>query len=66
MPNEPMFTGFDASLIELRDFTEYAEDPLIDDPTTGAGNEDLWIGDVGCEEAGSDVVCRTGPGGPDD
>lgn len=30
-------------LIELADFTSFALEPLIDDPVTGAGNDDLWL-----------------------
>ncbi|MEZ5695193.1 MAG: hypothetical protein R3E18_01780 [Sphingomonadaceae bacterium] len=42
---------FDTLLIELRDPSDYDEEPLIDDPVTGAGNEDLWSGgDEECEE----------------
>lgn len=33
----------DAPLIELRDPLDTSEDPLLDDPVTGAGNEDLWV-----------------------
>ncbi|MCP5396583.1 MAG: hypothetical protein H6918_07610 [Sphingomonadaceae bacterium] len=47
---------FDTMLIELRDPTDYDEEPLIDDPVTGAGNEDLWSGgEEECEEG--DETC---------
>ena len=29
-------------LIELRNFEDYGYEPLIDEPVTGAANEDLW------------------------
>lgn len=32
-------------LFELKDPLETSEDPLLDDPVTGAGNEDLWVGE---------------------
>jgi hypothetical protein len=44
-------------LIEIRDPTEYGEDPLIDDPVTGAGNEDLWIIDP--EDAPANEQCES-------
>ena len=38
--------GIESVLIEIRDPEEYGEAPLIDDPVTGAGNEDLWIAEA--------------------
>ena len=35
----------EAPLIELKDPVGSTDDPLLDDPVTGAGNEDLWVGD---------------------
>lgn len=35
----------DTPLFELKDPLDSVEDPLLDDPVTGAGNEDLWVGD---------------------
>ena len=32
-----------APLIETVDITPNREGPIIDDPVTGSGNEDLWI-----------------------
>ncbi|MCL4672788.1 MAG: hypothetical protein KJZ64_07585 [Sphingomonadaceae bacterium] len=32
-------------LFELKDPLDTSEDPLLDDPVTGAGNEDLWVGE---------------------
>ncbi len=31
-----------STLITLRDLDPLTGEPLIDDPVTGAGNEDLW------------------------
>ncbi|QPI74705.1 histidine kinase [Sphingobium sp. Cam5-1] len=41
---------FPAALIELRDVVTQGFPPLIDEPVTGAGNEDLW--DRSCGEPG--------------
>ena len=38
----------DTSLVELREDPNRQDDPLIDEPVTGAGNEDLW--DFGSDE----------------
>ncbi|WP_373488825.1 hypothetical protein, partial [Blastomonas sp.] len=37
--NAPVFL---TPLIELREFEQFGYAPLIDEPVTGAGNEDLW------------------------
>jgi len=42
---------FETNLIEIKDNEEYVDDPLIDDPVTGAGNDDLWVGE---EDASDD------------
>jgi len=34
---------FDTPLIQLKQFQSFGDDPVIDEPITGAGNEDLWI-----------------------
>ncbi|AUW59460.1 hypothetical protein C1T17_16585 [Sphingobium sp. SCG-1] len=45
---------FPVAIVELRDFVAEGFPPLIDEPVTGAGNEDLWdsdcsvSGDQGC------------------
>ncbi|WP_209348084.1 hypothetical protein [Pontixanthobacter sp. CEM42] len=52
----PMDTGtIGTILVELRDDPERELDPLIDEPVTGAGNEDLWIGEE--EEGEGDEDC---------
>ena len=44
-------------IVELRNDPERALDPLIDEPVTGAGNEDLWVSDE--EECdASDPTCE--------
>lgn len=42
---------FETNLIEIKDNEEYVDDPLIDEPVTGAGNDDLWVSD---EDASGD------------
>lgn len=39
------------ALIDLRPDSSFEDDPLIDDPVTGAGNEDFWLSeDEACED----------------
>ena len=46
-PEGPLQGG----LIDLTPDSSFEDDPLIDDPVTGAGNEDFWRGDdESCEE----------------
>ncbi|WP_108787945.1 hypothetical protein [Erythrobacter sp. Alg231-14] len=40
----------EAGLIDMRPDGQFETDPLIDDPVTGAGNEDLWVGEEESEE----------------
>lgn len=35
----------DTSIVTLADFEDPLEGPIIDDPVTGAGNEDLYLVD---------------------
>ncbi len=35
----------EGNLITINPDNEFNDDPLIDDPVTGAGNEDLWVSD---------------------
>jgi len=52
-PADPIQPGtLDASLFDLRPDAQFGTDPLIDDPVTGAGNEDLWVSDEESEESG--------------
>ena len=49
LPEGPLQGG----LIDLAPDSEFEDDPLIDDPVTGAGNEDFWVDDSeDCEEGG--------------
>ncbi|WP_324260567.1 hypothetical protein U4960_10405 [Altererythrobacter sp. H2] len=56
-PDETIGGGLlDTPLFELREAADGRNDPLIDDPVTGAGNEDLWVGE--CEgEAAESALC---------
>ncbi|RVT43610.1 beta strand repeat-containing protein [Sphingobium algorifonticola] len=50
---------FPVAIVQLRDFVAEGYPPLIDEPVTGAGNEDLWdsncsvAGDEGCPDPAS-------------
>jgi hypothetical protein len=35
--------------IEIKDNEELSNEPLIDEPVTGAGNDDLWVSGSDCE-----------------
>jgi len=61
---EPGDVGsFGSMLIELRPLDEFSEDPLIDQPVTGAGNEDLWVDPDACAPGAADEACEFGPAG---
>lgn len=47
--NDPL----DNNLIEIKETEDFINDPLIDEPVTGAGNDDLWIGDNDGEDNGA-------------
>jgi len=65
-PEEPVQTAtLQNTLIEIRPDTEFLTDPLIDDPVTGAGNEDLWISDEEESEDESDDEEREDGDGSD-
>ena len=59
---------FETNLIELKETEEFVDDPLIDEPVTGAGNDDLWMSDENtggdendeCEN-GNDTCGQGGP-----
>ncbi len=42
---------FSSMLVTMRGNDRLAQDPLLDDPVTGAGNEDLWIASAACSDA---------------
>ncbi|WP_164115409.1 hypothetical protein [Sphingorhabdus sp. Alg239-R122] len=48
---------FLSPLIELKDFEEFGYEPLIDEPVTGAGNDDLWLPPVKCERENAEGEC---------
>ncbi len=48
---------FLSPLIELKDFEEFGYEPLIDEPVTGAGNDDLWLPPVQCERENEEGEC---------
>ncbi|WP_417591830.1 beta strand repeat-containing protein [Parasphingorhabdus sp.] len=37
------------NLIEIKENEDLINDPLIDEPVTGAGNDDLWVREFDCE-----------------
>jgi|GEM_PF-1199806 len=39
---------FNGMLVEMRERSLTREDTLLDDPVTGAGNEDLWVTELDC------------------
>lgn len=41
-------------IIDLAEQEEYGRDPLIDEPVTGAGNDDLWVIEPDCDAEGAD------------
>ncbi|MGF7147196.1 hypothetical protein FHS96_000805 [Sphingomonas zeicaulis] len=41
-PSQVTVQPLQSPLIELRDFERFGFQPLIDEPVTGAGNDDLW------------------------
>ena len=43
-PTSFLTTLLETPLIELADFVPFSLEPLIDDPVTGAGNDDMWLG----------------------
>lgn len=40
------------TLIQINETQDYTDDPLIDDPVTGIGNDDLWIKEECADSAG--------------
>lgn len=59
-PLDPGETGtgsdlFPTIVVELKDFQPFGYPPLIDEPVTGAGNDDLWM--PGCDGADENGGC---------
>ena len=50
-PDKYVADPFTSNLVEIKENEEPAEEPLIDEPVTGAGNDDLWVTDPDCERA---------------
>ncbi len=52
-------------LVEIRQPASMREDPLLDDPVTGAGNEDLWVAGPDCDgvDADSEACAAAGETG---
>jgi hypothetical protein len=46
-------------LITLKDLAPLLTEPLVDDPVTGSGNDDLWSADEDCEANPDGVGCAT-------
>ncbi|MFA6219533.1 MAG: hypothetical protein WC692_07110 [Erythrobacter sp.] len=50
----------DTVLIDIAEQEEFRDDPLIDEPVTGAGNDDLWSDGGYCSDDGAGAVdCPT-------
>jgi hypothetical protein len=48
-PEEYEADPFATNLIEIKKNDDVADDPLINEPVTGAGNDDLWVSGLDCE-----------------
>jgi len=58
-PGDDLGDDLGGILVEIRRPTSMREDPLLDDPVTGAGNEDLWVSGPDCEGVDADSeACR--------
>jgi len=49
-----------SGLLEFSPDFEFGTEPLIDEPVTGAGNEDLWV-DPDCPPGANPEVCAAEP-----
>jgi len=52
-PEEYESDPFASNPVEIKENEDLLENPLIDEPVTGAGNDDLWVNGEECE---SDAV----------
>ncbi|MEO9560353.1 MAG: hypothetical protein ABJ063_13380 [Marinomonas sp.] len=60
-PEDAEGTGaIDAGLLEYLPDAEFGAEPLIDEPVTGAGNEDLWV-DPECPPGADPEICALEP-----
>ena len=60
-PDSGFGTEFPVTLIELKEFETFGYPPLIDEPVTGSGNDDLWpatcpVDDETCKAASATPV----------
>ena len=55
-PDSPLTDGISSMVIDIRRDPDQQDDPLLDEPVTGAGNEDLWIETEDC--SGTDEECE--------
>ncbi|RYY36414.1 MAG: hypothetical protein EOP59_14585 [Sphingomonadales bacterium] len=64
-PTEGGVTRVNAPLIDLPDFVGYGLQPTIDEPVTGAGNDDLLVGDTDeCAPGATDPRCAAAGSAP--
>jgi len=56
-PEKYVADPFARNLVEIKQNEELAEEPLVDEPVTGAGNDDLWVSGSDCER-GDTGECR--------
>tara|TARA_R110002051_G_C8719265_1_gene496454 strand:- start:1676 stop:1912 length:237 start_codon:yes stop_codon:yes gene_type:complete len=57
-PEKYVADPFESYPIEIKENEERTQDPLIDEPVTGAGNDDLWVNGSDCAEGDSEK-CQT-------
>jgi hypothetical protein len=57
--------GLASQLIDFTLSEQFQADPLIDDPVTGAGNDDLWVSEPDCERSADHSGACQAPKGQD-
>ena len=57
--DSPLEGSIVSMVVEFREDPEQQEDPLLDEPVTGAGNEDLWTDDA--SECAEEESCEMEP-----
>ena len=57
-PEKYVADPFARNLVQIRQNEDRAEEPLLDEPVTGAGNDDLWVNGSDCE-GGDTGECRS-------
>ncbi len=58
--DSPIVGTIQAGLLEYIPTAEFGQEPLIDEPVTGAGNEDLWV-DPECPPGSDPEICGAEP-----